>query len=192
MYKKLLTGFGAWSTSQTEVLCHFRSDILLFYFSQVIDGRFIDGWCLLHSWSGVQNTAEARSGLLISMWEKLYLTRVIDKKNGWFWYWRKVVLQDSETSFLFCIAKTVSKKIKALTLLYNFLLQRLLFISTNLPYALSWNTVDMSGVMFLISTFYLRLILHLLTLLNPWFIVEMETVKVFSVGIRMVIDSLKN
>lgn len=62
MYKKLLTGFGAWSTSQTEVLCHFRSDILLFYFSQVIDGRFIG------------------SGLLISMWEKLYLTRVIDKK----------------------------------------------------------------------------------------------------------------
>ena len=94
--------------------------------------------------------------------------------------------------YIVFIAKTVSKKIKALTLLYNFLLQRLPFISKNLPYALSWKTVGMSGVMFLINTFYLRLILYLLTLLNPWFIAEMETVKVFSVGIRMVIGSVKN
>ena len=39
--------------------------------------------------------------------------------------------------YIVSIAKTVSKKIKALTLLYNFLLQRLPFISKNLPYALS-------------------------------------------------------
>ena len=64
----------------------------------------------------------------------------------------------------------------------DLLLPRLLYICINLPYGHSWNTVVMSGQLPLVATCncqisyksrYARLlVLHLLPLLNPWFIVE--------------------
>ena len=65
----------------------------------------------------------------------------------------------------------------------SFVLLRLLCISMNLPYAHAWNTVVISGLVFLVATWNCwmsykngyagLLVLHSLPLLNPWLIAEM-------------------
>ena len=78
----------------------------------------------------------------------------------------------------------------------SFFLLRLLHISINLPYGLAWNTVVMSGLVLLVTTWNCwkryknryagLLVLHLLPLLNPWFIVQMLLAQVFSIAITLV------
>ena len=55
-------------------------------------------------------------------------------------------------SYIISIAKTASKKIRALIRSMNFFLLRLLFISINLPYAHVCNTIVMSGLVFLVAS----------------------------------------
>ena len=53
--------------------------------------------------------------------------------------------------YIISVAKTASKKIGTLTVLWSLFLLRLLRISTNLPYSEVWNTVAMSGLMLLVA-----------------------------------------
>ena len=88
-------------------------------------------------------------------------------------------------SYIVSIAKTASKKIGALIHSMKFFLLRLLCISINLPYDHVWNTVAMSGLVLLVATWncwisyrngYVGLLVLLwLPLLNPWLIVEMNS-----------------
>ena len=65
----------------------------------------------------------------------------------------------------------------------KFFILRLLCISINPPYGHAWNTVVMSGLVLLVATWNCRasyesgyaelMVLHLLSLLNPWHIAEM-------------------
>ena len=80
------------------------------------------------------------------------------------------------------IPKTASNKIGALIRSMKFL-SREVALYLNLPYCHVWNAVVMSGLMLLDATWNCRisyknvyaglLVLHLLSLLNPWLIVEM-------------------
>ena len=54
--------------------------------------------------------------------------------------------------YIISIAKTASKKIGALIRSMKFLFLKLLSISINLPYAHAWNTVVMSGLVPLVTT----------------------------------------
>ena len=84
-------------------------------------------------------------------------------------------------SYIVSIAKTASKKIGAL-IRSSFFLLRLLCISINLSYGYVWNTAVMSGLVLLVATWncwisyrngYVGLlVLHLLSLLNLWLIIE--------------------
>ena len=81
-------------------------------------------------------------------------------------------------SYIISIAKTASKKIGTLIHSMKFVLLRLLCISINLPYGYVWNTVAMSWMVFLVTTwncwlsyrneYAVLLVLHL----NHWLIVE--------------------
>ena len=55
-------------------------------------------------------------------------------------------------SFIVFIAKTASKKIGTLFILWGFFLLRLLFISMNMPYEIPWNTAVMSVMVLLAMT----------------------------------------
>ena len=90
----------------------------------------------------------------------------MDEKNEWACPWRKIV----------------GKKIEALIRSMTFLFLELFFTSTNLPYSLTWSTVAMPGLVFLIAT-WIRwisyrygyvwiLVVNVLLLLNPWLIIE--------------------
>ena len=94
-----------------------------------------------------------------------------------------------------CYCYTVLKKIVALVrFLWSFFHLRLCFISINLPCGLAWNTAFMSGLVLLAATWicrlnythrYVRLLVQqLLSLLNPWVIVEMHPAK--GIGITLV------
>ena len=54
-------------------------------------------------------------------------------------------------SYIIAIAKTASKKIRALIHSMKFLSPEVLYISINLPYTQVWNTVDTSGLVLLWS-----------------------------------------
>ena len=55
-------------------------------------------------------------------------------------------------SYIVSIAKTASKKIRALVHFMKFFLLKLLFISTSPPYSLAWNTVVVSGLVLIAAT----------------------------------------
>ena len=86
-------------------------------------------------------------------------------------------------SYIVSIAKTASKKIGALIRSMRFLSPEVALFSISLPYGYVWNTVVMSGMVLLVATWncwisyrngYVGLlVLHLLSLLNPWLIIEM-------------------
>ena len=86
-------------------------------------------------------------------------------------------------SHIISIVKTASKKIRALICSKKFLSPQVALISINLPFGHAWNIVVMSGLVLLVATLscWIRykngcaalLVLHLLSLLNPWLIVEM-------------------
>ena len=92
--------------------------------------------------------------------------------------------------------KLPPRKMEPWFILCSFFLLRLLIISVNLPYSPEWNTVFMSGCMLLAPAWicYINyrnryvglLVLHLLPLLNPWFIVKMWPGSEFSIGINLV------
>ena len=84
--------------------------------------------------------------------------------------------------YLISIARTASKKIGALIRSVKFLFPEILSISINLPYSHVQNTVVMSGLVLLVTTWNCwisykngytgLLVLHLLPLLNPWLIIN--------------------
>ena len=86
------------------------------------------------------------------------------------------------------LLKLPPRKLEPWLVLWSFFLLKLLCISINLPYDHEWNTIVMSGLLLLVSTwnYWIRykngyaglLILHLLPLLNPWLIVEMMQAEV--------------
>ena len=99
----------------------------------------------------------ARSGLLISMLEKLSLFCLIGLIALVLLMWKMdgSVLEERSSfkmlelsffckldwgSYIICIAETVSKKIGNLIHSMKFSLQRLLWVSINLPYCLEWHT----------------------------------------------------
>ena len=55
-------------------------------------------------------------------------------------------------SYMICIAKTGTKKIRVFICSMKFLSMRLLYISINLPYDHAWNTVAMAGLVFVDAT----------------------------------------
>ena len=55
-------------------------------------------------------------------------------------------------SYIISIAKTVSKKIRALTGYKSFSFLKLIYISINLRYSHAWNTAVMSGLVSLVAT----------------------------------------
>ena len=55
-------------------------------------------------------------------------------------------------SYIISIAKTASKKMRALICSMTFLSPKLLCISANLPYGHAWNTVVISGLVLLVAT----------------------------------------
>ena len=81
------------------------------------------------------------------------------------------------------LLKLPPRKLAPWFILWRFFLLRLLFIFMNIPSALAWNTVVMSGLEAPIDTwiFWINcrngyveiLVLHLLFLLTPWLIFEM-------------------
>ena len=97
-------------------------------------------------------------------------------------------------TYIISIAKTTSKKIGALILLWSFFLLRLLCISLNLPYGHVWNTVVMSRLVLLVTTWncwitykngYAELlVLHFLPLLNPLLIVQGVNQKITTAAVR--------
>ena len=111
----------------------------------------------------------ARSGLLISTQEKLNwfrLTGLITlvlmmwkwmgpllRKNNLLrcWYWLSFLNWIGALT-LSLLLKLPPRKLETGFLLWRSFLQRLLYISTNLPYGLAWNTVVMSGLMLLVAT----------------------------------------
>ena len=102
-------------------------------------------------------------------------------------------------SYIISIVKTATKKIGALIHSRKFLspeLAQYLYKSSH-----AWNTVAMCGLVLLVAIWncqinykyrYLGLyvlhmyVLHLLPLLNPWLIIEMQPGEVFSIGITLV------
>ena len=100
------------------------------------------------------------------------------------------------SSYIIYSAETASKKIGTLIRSMRVLSPRLLFISINLPYGLSQNTVVMSWLVLPAATCICQvsyrnkyaglLVQHLLPLLNPWLIVEMQPAKVFPRGMTLV------
>ena len=84
------------------------------------------------------------------------------------------------------LLKLHPRKLELWFVLWSFFLLRLLCISVNLPYALPWNAVFMSGLVLLVAIWncwisykngYTGLmVLHVLPLLNPWLIIEMVDV----------------
>ena len=86
-------------------------------------------------------------------------------------------------SYIISIVKTAFLKVGALIRFKSFYLLRLLCISINLPYCYAWNTVVMSGLVPLVATWncwisYINgyaglMVLQLLSLLNPWLIIEL-------------------
>ena len=85
-------------------------------------------------------------------------------------------------SYIISIAKTGTKKIGTFILSMKFLFP-VVALYLCLPYGHAWNTIVMSGLVFLVATWncwisyknsYAELlVLHLLSLLNPWLIVIM-------------------
>ena len=81
------------------------------------------------------------------------------------------------------VLKLPPRKLEPWFVLWTFFLQKLLYISINLPYSHVWNTIVMSRLVLLIALWNCwisykngyagLLVLHLLPLLNPWLIVEM-------------------
>ena len=98
-------------------------------------------------------------------------------------------------SYMISIAKTASKKIGALLRSMKFVFPEVVFISINLLYRHVRNTVVMSWLVLLVTTWNCQiiyknryaglLVIQLLSLLNPWLIFEMEPACVFSIGITM-------
>ena len=91
-------------------------------------------------------------------------------------------------------ALTLSQLLKVpWSLLWSFVLLRLLCILVNLPYSNAWNTDVMYELVLLVATLncYISykseyeglMIRHLLSLLNPWLIIEMQSAYIFSIGI---------
>ena len=86
-------------------------------------------------------------------------------------------------SYIISTAKTASKEIGALIRFKKFVSTEVALYLIKLPYDHAWNTVVMSGLELLVATwnFWIsykegyvgQLVLHLLPILNPWFIVEM-------------------
>ena len=83
------------------------------------------------------------------------------------------------------LLKLPPRKLEPCLALWSFFLQRLLCISTNLPFSQAWDTLVMSGLVLLVATWnwwisYKNgyaglLVLHLLPLLNSWLIVEIKS-----------------
>ena len=148
----------------------------------------------------------ARSGLLISMLEKLSQFRLIGlkilvllmwkwmglflRKNNFLRWGSLFLLNLTGALTLSLLLNLPSAKLEPWFVLWSFFLLRLLCISINLPCGYVWNTVVMFGLEVLVATSkcwknykngYARLLL--LPLLNPQLIVEMYPVKVFSIGL---------
>ena len=80
------------------------------------------------------------------------------------------------------LLKLPPRKLDSWFVLWSLFLLRLLCISINLPYNHEWNTVVMSGLVLLVTTWNCwisykngytgLLVLHLLPLLNPWLIIN--------------------
>ena len=81
------------------------------------------------------------------------------------------------------LLKLLLRKLEPWFVLWSFFLLKLLCIFINLPYAHAWNTVVMFGLVLFVATWNCwisykigyagLLVLHLLSLLNPWLIVDM-------------------
>ena len=117
--------------------------------------------------------------LVLSMWK--WMGMFLRKNQLGCWGW--LSLLNWIGAYIICIAITASKNIGALIHSMKFLSLWLLRISINLPYTHAWNTVVTSALVPVAATWncwisyengYSALsVLHLLPLLNPWFIIKM-------------------
>ena len=118
---------------------------------------------------------------------------ILEKKNHILKYWDCFFSCELNwASYMVFIGKTASKKIGILIRTTKFFFVRLPFITINLPYALARNIVVIFRLVLLDSTWICQasyqnryvglLVQRQLPLLNPWLIVKMQAVQVFSIG----------
>ena len=118
---------------------------------------------------------------------------VLEEKSLRNWGWL-CLLNWIRALVLSLLLKLPPRKLKPWFILWSFFLLRLLCISLNLPYGHVWNTVVMSGLVLLVTTWNCwitykngyagLLVLHFLPLLNPLLIVQGVNQKITIAAVR--------
>ena len=163
---------GIWSAQQLELASELESDL-----------RDIVDWG--RKWLVDFNAGKTRlTGvitLVLLMWKCVGLFLRKNNLLRW-WGWLFVLTCIGALTFS-QLLKLPPRKLESWFVLWRYFFQRLLCISINLPHGHVWNTVVMSGLLLLVSTWICRmsykngyagrLFLHFLPLLNHWLIGEM-------------------